>query len=355
MVEPQGPLDTVPEENYPPLLTQNNYWNTKQLINQVISEDQEYVTWKLKDVRTGGTMNAYLNDFMKNEYDQEDGSSAEDIADAHAAEAPLQRVRKRNGGPTGRVSKASPINSVPKNVQFPRDIYDSQLAALPQPRELDQSEQLNLLLTNLDEEQMNRFEVFRRTSLAKNNIKKISSIITNQTVAANINLLLAGVGKIFIGEIVEKAQEVKKRKLAALMASRFRDKQITAYRLKKTLKKLTLMVEGPDASYDDSVDENESDLCEDDEDENLVNEVNTYNRLIRSKINSEASRLGIIRHYNKLVKSFNALDVSVEKFTNCPLLPEHIREAWRLYRAENDTVPQATWRTQGEGNGWMFR
>ncbi|SCU91954.1 LAFA_0F06942g1_1 [Lachancea sp. 'fantastica'] len=335
MNETQGPLDTLPEQNYPPSITRNNYWGTKELISQVISEDQEYVSWKLKDVRTGGTMNAYLNEFKNQNF--------------------AGHGRRRTKDNFGKIKKTPHINSVPRNLHFPRDIHDEQIARLPQPKALEQSEQLNLLLTNLDEEQMNRFEVFRRTSLAKNNIKKISSIVTNQTVAANINLLLAGVGKIFVGEIVEKAQEVKKRSLVVLMASVFRQKKLAAHKLKKTFKKLTLLVETSDATLDDSVDENETDDYEDESDEKLTNETNTFNRIIRSKVNSEENRITLIKHYNRLVRSFNNLDVSVEKYTNSPILPEHIREAWRLYRAENDTVPQATWRTQGEGNGWMFR
>ena len=39
-----------------------------------------------------------------------------------------------------------------------------------------------------------------------------------------------------------------------------------------------------------------------------------------------------------------------------PIRPEHLREAWRLYRKEMGTVPAAQWRRQGgEGDGRMFR
>ncbi len=39
-----------------------------------------------------------------------------------------------------------------------------------------------------------------------------------------------------------------------------------------------------------------------------------------------------------------------------PLQPEHIREAWRLFKFESGTVPSAKWRRQGgEGDGFMFR
>ncbi|SCW02800.1 LAFE_0F14554g1_1 [Lachancea fermentati] len=366
MADTQGPLDMIPEDNYPPLITQANYLASKQMINQVLSEDQEYVAWKLKDLRTGGTMNSYLNDFLQstqnsNEEEYGDGGQLEqepwrNIGEFDGAELEAEQHPKNSKKISSKkVAKPQRINSVPKNLRFAREIYDEQIASLPHSRDLDQSEQLNLLLTNLDEEQMNRFEVFRRTSLAKNNVKKISSMVTNQTVAANIILLLAGVGKIFVGEIVEKALLIKKKSLVALMVRRFEEKQLGAYRLKKCLKKLTMMVESAEDAYDDSVDEEASDICEDEEDEEKVNECIKNTQLLRSTTNSEEIRKGIIRQYNSLVKKFNSLDVSIEKYSGGPLLPEHIREAWRLYRLENDTVPQATWRTQGDGNGWMFR
>lgn len=39
-----------------------------------------------------------------------------------------------------------------------------------------------------------------------------------------------------------------------------------------------------------------------------------------------------------------------------PLKPEHLREAWRLFKIEQGTVPAAHWRRQGsDGDGMMFR
>lgn len=49
---------------------------------------------------------------------------------------------------------------------------------------------------------------------------------------------------------------------------------------------------------------------------------------------------------------------SIEELENQerPLKPEHFREAWRLYKLEQSTVPAAHWRRQGgDGDGTMFR
>lgn len=104
----------------------------------------------------------------------------------------------------------------------------------------------------------------------------------------------------------------------------------------------------------DSVDESEpEDIDTDDESE--VKFLKTSNDLIQSQENVESVRKGLIKQFNTLVTKFNELDVSVEKYNSSPLLPEHVHEAWRLYRLENDTLPNGQYRTQGEGNGMMFR
>ncbi|AMD21639.1 HFL217Cp [Eremothecium sinecaudum] len=334
MIEPHGPLDRIPLENYPPQLTIANYMAIKQMIDQVINEDQEYVNWKLKNQRTGGTLDKYLYSYkLEEEYERE---NREKINEAES-----------------KVLKPGDFYDMPKGMKFPRDIYDDQLRQLPRPRMLDQQQVRKLFVDHLDEEQMNRYEVFKRASLAKNQIKKISSVVTNQTVAANVNLLLGGIGKLLVGEIVEKALDVKQKWLLSMMVNKFHERKVIGNKLKKHLKKLTILV-GTASGIDDEVDEEESDSYYDDDKEETAFVLES-NKLLKSSKNTEEIRVRIIKQYNILVTQFNKLNVSVEKYINSPLLPEHIHEAWRLYRLENDTVLSAHWRTQGEGNGLLFR
>lgn len=334
MSENEGPLDLIPTVNYPPLLTNANYLSTKQMIDQVVSEDQEYVSWKLKSMRTGGTMNSYMQDFLRKTKENNNpptDSSAEDHS-----------------------SNEDEINHVPRNICFPRDFYEEALQKVPRPREISQDEQFKLLVTNLDEQQTNRFEVFHRTSLNKTQVKKIAGMVINQSVTENIRVFLQAIGKLYAGEIIELALDVRQKWLDGRMMIEFDRRKSVAKRLKKYLKKLTKLVEGSNDDHEDSVDETESDLYFDDEEDQMVL-VEQGNKLLKSEKNSPEIRLGLINQYNKLVKEFNTIDVSVEKYANSPILPEHIREAWRLYQLQSDTLPAAQWRTQGEGNGWMFR
>lgn len=346
MADNDGPLDLIPSVNYPPLLTTANYLSTKQMIDQVVSEDQEYVSWKLKNLRTGGTMNLYMQDQIKEMRD--------DRQDSRFVTNQTSFYNRNLKDQVPRVSSKDKINEVPSNLRFPRDFYEETLKDNPRPRELSQDEQFKLLVTNLDEQQTNRFEVFHRTSLNKTQVKKIAGMVINQSVTENIRVFLQAIGKLYAGEIIELALDVRQKWLAGRMMIEFDRRRSVAKSLKKFLKKLTILVENNHENVEDSVDETESDSYFDDDEEQMT-QVKLGNRLLKSQENSQDVRAGLISRYNKLVKEFNAIDVSVEKFANSPILPEHIREAWRLYQLQSDTLPSAQWRTQGEGNGCMFR
>ncbi|QLQ78313.1 hypothetical protein HG537_0A05600 [Torulaspora globosa] len=346
MADNDGPLDLIPTVNYPPLLTTANYLSTKQMIDQVVSEDQEYVSWKLKNLRTGGTMNSYMQDQINEMRD--DRKESRFVMNQES----FYRTNREDQIP--QVSSKDEINEVPSNLRFPRDFYEEMLKKNPRPRELSQDEQFKLLVTNLDEQQANRFEVFHRTSLNKTQVKKIAGMVINQSVTENIRVFLQAIGKLYAGEIIELALEVRQKWLAGKMMIEFDRRRSVAKSLKKFLKKLTILVESNHENIEDSVDETESDSYFDD-DEDQMTQLKLGNRLLKSENNSQDIRAGLISRYNKLVKEFNAIDVSVEKFANSPILPEHIREAWRLYQLQSDTLPSAQWRTQGEGNGCMFR
>ncbi|KAF5094640.1 hypothetical protein D0Z00_003448 [Geotrichum galactomycetum] len=137
--------------------------------------------------------------------------------------------------------------------------------------EAQEREKLRLLLAHFSEDQMSRYEAFRRANLNRNAIKKLANSVLNQSISGNVAVALSGLAKVFVGELVEKAREVELQ-----MDREFIEK------------------------YKKDNDGNEPPLL--------------------------------------------------------PIRPEHLREAWRLYRKEMGTVPAAQWRRQGgEGDGRMFR
>ncbi|KAJ9080895.1 transcription initiation factor TFIID subunit 11 [Entomophthora muscae] len=66
------------------------------------------------------------------------------------------------------------------------------------------------LIEAFSSDQLRRYEVFRRSSLNKANTRVLLSSILSQQATQNLAMIVAGFSKVFIGEIVEIALDVKK-------------------------------------------------------------------------------------------------------------------------------------------------
>ncbi|KAG0048999.1 transcription initiation factor TFIID subunit 11 [Gryganskiella cystojenkinii] len=67
---------------------------------------------------------------------------------------------------------------------------------------------LKALLDCFSDEQLQRYEVYRRSVLNRNTVKKLVGTILNQQVTQTMAFVVAGFCKVFVGEMVEKAREV---------------------------------------------------------------------------------------------------------------------------------------------------
>lgn len=176
--------------------------------------------------------------------------------------------------------------------------------------ELDKDEKLRLLIENLDEDQMARYSTYRRATINRNTMKKIVNATVNQSVSVNVAIAISGISKIFVGEIIEKALNIKKRYDKANYLIKLKEKREMNELLKTELNNL--------------------EICKDPGESMKIQE----------KINS----------INKELKKMNLMNINEIG----PLLPDHIREAWRLYKLENNP-PTHQWALQGEREGLMFR
>ncbi|KAK9483475.1 hTAFII28-like protein conserved region-domain-containing protein [Lipomyces starkeyi] len=125
-------------------------------------------------------------------------------------------------------------------------------------------EQIKLLISSFTDDQMERYETFRRANISRGGVKKLANAVLNQSITNNVAVAISGFSKVFMGEVIERALDVQRR------------------------------IDPQDP-------------------------LNPY-------------------------------------APPTPLLPEHIREAWRLYKQETALVPAAHWRRAGgQGDGRMFR
>ncbi|KAI3422561.1 hypothetical protein GPALN_013061 [Globodera pallida] len=85
----------------------------------------------------------------------------------------------------------------------------------PLPPKLDEESELarlklQLLLSNFTQEQLDRYEAMRRASLPKSIIRRLIHQFTGVTANQNVVIAIAGMAKVFAGELIEEALDIQK-------------------------------------------------------------------------------------------------------------------------------------------------
>jgi len=69
----------------------------------------------------------------------------------------------------------------------------------------EEREKMQLLVSSFSEDQLDRYAMYRRAALPKATIKKLMQTITGCSVGQNVVIAMAGIAKVFAGEVVEEA------------------------------------------------------------------------------------------------------------------------------------------------------
>lgn len=69
-------------------------------------------------------------------------------------------------------------------------------------------EQMKFVLQNFTPEQMHRYETFRRVGFSRTIVKKIMQNVLGHAVNPNTVIVMGGIAKVFVGELVEEAKDV---------------------------------------------------------------------------------------------------------------------------------------------------
>ncbi|CAI9761234.1 unnamed protein product [Fraxinus pennsylvanica] len=107
----------------------------------------------------------------------------------------------RTAGPTGK--------SKEEDEEEEEDNMDVELGKLPSSSDPDKTAIMQTILSQFTEKQMSRYESFRRSGFQKSNMKRLLTSITGSAkISMPMTIVVSGIAKMFVGELVETARIV---------------------------------------------------------------------------------------------------------------------------------------------------
>ncbi|XP_021752117.1 transcription initiation factor TFIID subunit 11-like isoform X2 [Chenopodium quinoa] len=146
---------------------------------------------------------------------QIDAAATVNDADQPEDEVGLELVAHPNVASTSAAPLASTGITQPNNKnkdeddEEEEDNMDVELGKLSSSGDPDKMAKMQTILSRFTEEQMSRYESFRRSGFQRSNMKRLLVSITgSQKISVPMSIVASGIAKMFVGELVETAKIV---------------------------------------------------------------------------------------------------------------------------------------------------
>lgn len=99
------------------------------------------------------------------------------------------------------------------------EVKEKEKKTLPPPNKEDTIKQAEqnmqqktvLLVSALSDKQLDQYEIFRRSTLPRASVKRLMQSISGTTIPPNAVIAMAGITKVYVGEIVEQACQAREK------------------------------------------------------------------------------------------------------------------------------------------------
>ncbi|KAJ8259600.1 hypothetical protein GJAV_G00171300 [Gymnothorax javanicus] len=146
--------------------------------------------------------------------DTKDETPAVESTEAPAESASSQPTQVKEGDKTELVAEPAPREEGEGSSGF-HPPPAKKLKVEPEKRkekkqkvDEDEIQKMQVLVSSFSEEQLNRYEMYRRSAFPKAAIKRLIQSITGSSVSQNVVIAMSGISKVFVGEVVEEALDV---------------------------------------------------------------------------------------------------------------------------------------------------
>ncbi|KAL4614310.1 hypothetical protein ACB092_07G044800 [Castanea dentata] len=140
-----------------------------------------------------------------------DPSSTVNTTTTAAAAAPIIPPHSSASASTSRGGGGGshPSKNKEEEEEEEEENMDVELSKLPSSADPDKMAKMQAILSQFTEEQMSRYESFRRAGFQKSNMKRLLASITGtQKISVPMTIVVSGIAKMFVGELVETARMV---------------------------------------------------------------------------------------------------------------------------------------------------